>query len=108
MNEIYGPQSRKEYLESRLAEINPECRCVQSKIVRAQGVRLAMSGTYGQEEVLRGVSEVMDDCPTSEAKGLCCDVIQKCTKVEFINAHPDEIVLMVDTAISNVTPSLES
>jgi hypothetical protein len=102
MSEIYGPSTYRASLEADMADINPDCHCTQSKMVRARGVKLALNGFAGREEVRRGVAEVLEGCPRSEAKTLCCDVIQKCTNIAFIGQSPEVISQRVDTAVENV------
>ena len=99
MGEKYGPLTLKQSLEEDFKQIAPKCRCTESNIARSRAATFVASGIYPQAQAEAGLHQLLDECPTSKAVAMCCDLVQKCTQIEFLEAGLGSVVEIVDNAI---------
>ena len=107
MGEKYGPLTLKQSLEEDFKQIAPKCRCTESNIARSRAAAFVASGTYPQAKAEAGLHQLLDECPTSKAVVMCCDLVQKCTQVEFVEAGLGNVVEIVDTTIARAVSEEE-
>lgn len=72
--------------------------------MRRTGIRMILEGRSEEEPAKEGLAELMSECPTSKAVGLCCDVIQKCTELKFVQTDMGGLVSMAEVAIEEAVP----
>ena len=103
MGEKYGPLTYKQSLEEDFKQIAPKCQCTESRIARARAASSVADGSYSQDQAEAGLHNILDECPTSKAVAVCCDLVHKCTQIEFIDMGLLKITKIVDTAIANAS-----
>ncbi len=54
-----------------------------------------------------GLKQVMGGCLSSKAVLKCCEIVQICTKVEFVRSETDQIIEQAGIAIARAAQMME-